>query len=320
MQDKGFIIYGLGANGPIPIGASASQSLDVTLTDANNNQPGAVQLHDGVSQDDIGLETVAALYGFDGTSVFNRIREVGTDSDGVAGLAAGAMASASFLYGFNTLTWDQLICFGNNVDGVLPILNSGALTTCTFPMGWNGTTWDRIASGANNADAVAALTLGVQAEASYAYAWNGAKWDRVRNNSAANLSATTQPFGMMVAQPGEWSITHSPTANTKATATKAAGAAGVRHVVRSISAFLAINSGGVIVAPSVVNVRDGASGAGTVLWTGLLGDGSSGAGGQVTLTGLNIIGSAATAMTIEFTAAAGANILESVTLSGYDTI
>jgi hypothetical protein len=44
------------------------------------------------------------------------------------------------------------------------------------------------------------------------------------------------------------------------------------------------------------------------------------AGGQDTsqLSGLNIVGTAGNAMTLEFLAAAGANTLESVALTGYD--
>ncbi len=65
-----------------------------------------------------------------------------------------------------------------------------------------------------------------------------------------------------------WIATSTPTAGTQATASKAAGAAGVTHVVDCI-AF----SAGATTAPTLtklnVNLRDGASGAGNILasWT-----------------------------------------------------
>jgi len=135
--------------------------------------------------------------------------------------------------------------------------------------------------------------------------------------SAANLSAQSATGSELTTLPGNWSVTSSPAANTQATATKAAGGAGVRHVANSVTASFA--AGATAGAAIQVNLRDGASGAGTILWSALLtapiGDSRS-----VTLSGLNLVGSAATAMTLEFTAAGGATTLESVTLTGYDTV
>jgi hypothetical protein len=75
-------------------------------------------------------------------------------------------------------------------------------------------------------------------------------------------------------------------------------------------------------APAAVsvtlNLRDGATGAGTVLasWTFVLA-GAIAAKDEVILCDLNIVGTANTAMTLEFSAAGGANTLESVNLVGY---
>lgn len=143
--------------------------------------------------------------------------------------------------------------------------------------------------------------------------YNGATRDRARNSSAANLSATTKPFNLLVANPGEWAQGHAPAVNVQATTTKAAGGAGVRHVCRSIafSMFAAAALG-----PIQVNLRDGASGAGTILWTMTV---QAGVGGFIAqaFSGLNIFGSANTAMTLEFSAAGGAADSESVSFSGY---
>ena len=67
-------------------------------------------------------------------------------------------------------------------------------------------------------------------------------------------------------------------------------------------------------APLQVNLRDGASGAGTILWSCLM-DVPINDSRTVTLAGLNIFGTANTAMTLEFAAAGGATTQESCTLS-----
>jgi hypothetical protein len=150
------------------------------------------------------------------------------------------------------------------------------------------------------------------------YIFNGAAWDRARTNSAATLAGATQPFAQLVADPGEWTIVHTPAVNVQATATKAAGAAGVQHVCRSISA--ALNALTAAAETTVLlNLRDGATGAGTILWALRLHAIPAGTTG-IAIAGLNIFGSAATAMTLEFAAAGGANTFESLSASGYSTV
>lgn len=141
--------------------------------------------------------------------------------------------------------------------------------------------------------------------------------------SAANVAATTVPTGtVLVAQPGQWSVTHTPATNTQATMSKAAGAAGVRHVVTSITATLAAGASAIAAAaPMLVNLRDGATGAGTILWSTYINVPATAADSRtVTISGLAIFGTAATAMTLEFAAAGGANSYESVALTGYSVI
>lgn len=223
------------------------------------------------------------------------------------------------LQGYNGTTFDRLRSFAGNADALTaPTL--GLLGEKSFPVGFNGTSYDRLRSFAGNADAVAAPTLGLLGQLTFNALFNGTTYDRWRSNSAATLSATTQPFAALTAQPGEWSITHTPTANTQATITRAAGAAGVRHVCRSIS-FSLIGLAASAEATVLVNLRDGATGAGTILWSQrLLVTGTTGSQTGITLSGLNIFGSAATAMTLEFAAAGGADTFESVALTGYDTV
>jgi len=151
--------------------------------------------------------------------------------------------------------------------------------------------------------------------------FNGTTWDRIRTGGAAVLSGTTQPFSLLATRPADWSVTSAPAANTVATISKGAGAAGVRHVCTGIYA----RARGGTTAPAAIqltlNLRDGATGAGTILQTHTLVIAAAvGAADNVEISGLNIIGSAATAMTLEFTAAGGANTFESVALTGYSTV
>jgi hypothetical protein len=118
-------------------------------------------------------------------------------------------------------------------------------------------------------------------------------------------------------QPGPSNFTqvHNPAAATQATCSKAAGSANVQHVCTAITASIAC--GATAQTPIHAYLRDGATGAGTILWSAVLAAPANGTAG-VSLTGLNIVGSAGTAMTLEFEAAGVAASVESVALSGYD--
>jgi hypothetical protein len=165
-----------------------------------------------------------------------------------------------------------------------------------------------------------AATLAPVANGSYRngslnYAYDGAAFVRVLTGAAANL-ATNNPAGaQLVQQSGEWAINHTPAANTVATISKAA-VASQRHVCKSITVTL-VGLAAAAEATVLVNLRDGATGAGTILWsTRLLVTGTTGSQTGVALAGLNIVGSVNTAMTLEFAAAGGANTFEAVAISG----
>lgn len=151
------------------------------------------------------------------------------------------------------------------------------------------------------------------------YGFNGTSWERLRTNAAGVISGTTQPRILLTADPGEWSVTHAPAVNTQATASRAAGAAGVRHVCRSITAVLAAGTAAPTAATATINLRDGATGAGSILWSAIIAIPATAGlvSPPIQLSGLNIVGSAATAMTLEFAAASGANTFQSVSLTGY---
>ncbi|MBZ5662703.1 MAG: hypothetical protein LAO08_20065 [Acidobacteriia bacterium] len=135
--------------------------------------------------------------------------------------------------------------------------------------------------------------------------------------SAATLTAGLNLGPSLTEKGARWSVVSNPAVSTQASASKAAGAAGVRHVADCISV-----TAGASTAPTatslVINLRDGASGAGTVLWSVDVNAAATAANhGAYNFCGLNLIGSPATAMTLEF-AALLTNEFESVTLTGYD--
>jgi hypothetical protein len=66
-----------------------------------------------------------------------------------------------------------------------------------------------------------------------------------------------------------------------------------------------------------VNLRDGASGAGTILWSMTLLKQIGDAPTVLAFSGLSIVGSVNTAMTLEFSAAGVAASLQSVSLTGF---
>jgi hypothetical protein len=113
-----------------------------------------------------------------------------------------------------------------------------------------------------------------------------------------------------------FNLVHTPATATQATISAPAGAAGVRNVCNALS--FGLQSIGTIQPVIQVNLRDGATGAGTILWSVSIGLAVS-SYFAFSAAGLNIVGSAATAMTLEFSAAGAAATSESVALNGYTT-
>lgn len=117
-----------------------------------------------------------------------------------------------------------------------------------------------------------------------------------------------------------WVASSAPAAATQASAVRAAGAAGVRHVCTAVSITVSGGAAAPAAQTLTFNLRDGASGAGSVLASWTVGvEAAAGKTVTINLSGLQIPGTAATAMTLEGSAAPGANTLESVVLSGYDS-
>lgn len=125
-----------------------------------------------------------------------------------------------------------------------------------------------------------------------------------------------------VGKPAEWAVPHVPAVNTAATISKAAGAEGVQHVCTGIVVTFASDANLAAVAKVSWALRDGATGAGTVLLSGVMSlpNVAGTMAPPVILEGLWIPGTAATAMTLEFSGAGGAGTFEAVSLIGVDVV
>jgi hypothetical protein len=142
--------------------------------------------------------------------------------------------------------------------------------------------------------------------------YNGASKDRLRTQSVANSANAFQAGVQQADFPGQWAVINAPAAATAATISKAA-VASTKHVAKSITVCISA----VAAQPNIVfNLRDGATGAGTVVWTALL---SAAAGtSQCQSATFTIIGSTNTAMTLESSTAPAATNFATVSVSGYD--
>lgn len=109
-------------------------------------------------------------------------------------------------------------------------------------------------------------------------------------------------------------------AASQSTISFAAGGAGIYNVCTGFMASLCVTTVLASGETGVLNLRDGASGAGTVLWTCEIGLPGTAAVGTTQIvgpiSGLFLIGSANTAMTLEFSAGL-TGVVESVSLAAF---
>lgn len=235
--------------------------------------------------------------------------------------AQGILGQSPYLY--NGLTFDRVrgdITNGMDVDvtrisGSITPADAYANPTTANQM-WslmgvfNGTTWDRLREA--TADALTNAT-GLLAAANIGF--NGATWDRIRTASATNNTATTSLGALQTTPLSTWSVIDTDVGATQATATKAAGGGTVRHVATSVTICRGDTAAA---APALVHLRDGATGAGTIIRSWVIAV-AAGLSQCENITGLNMSGSANTAMTLEFAAAGAATSTSTVTLTGYST-
>jgi hypothetical protein len=196
---------------------------------------------------------------------------------------------------------------GNGV--LLAGLGSGGVVRTMF----NANAQSDAANGAN------LPTIGV-------YTFNGGAWDKRRSAdlTSYNVASTLTGVNSIGAALGEkgsrWSVVSSPAANSQATAS-IANEASVRHVVDTVC-FSATSNAAVVAANGTVDIRDGATGAGTVIAQFRVAiQVAAAAGVQIVppfcVSDLNLVGTTNTAMTAEFSAGV-TGATESVTLSGFN--
>lgn len=139
-----------------------------------------------------------------------------------------------------------------------------------------------------------------------------------KSASATNLAAKSTVNAMLVSKPGQWIATSAPAVNNAASASQAAAGSGIRNVIQTISMQLAGDSTGAEFN-GIVNLRDGATGAGTILATFAIAiPATAGSFANLSLSELNIAGTANTATCLEFTLA-GTHALQSCTIIGTTT-
>lgn len=114
-----------------------------------------------------------------------------------------------------------------------------------------------------------------------------------------------------------FAVQSTPAAGSQATISQASGGSGVKNVAESACFGFSATTALAGITTVTVNLRDGATGAGTVLqaWQFTLPAATVAPFSQC-VSGLHISGAAATALTLEFSAAVG-NLMESVALTGY---
>lgn len=237
-------------------------------------------------------------------------------------LTSGILAQATML--FNGTSFDRQrgsIANGAQVDvtrivgNITPTDGMSNPTTLNafqiYPMVFNTVSWDRLRTPAGDGLAQTGL-LGVGV-----LGWNGATFDKFRTASGTDNTAATSLGAVQVAQLSTWSVINTSAGATAATASKALGGGTVRHVATGIT--VCFGDTAAAVTPLLVSLRDGATGAGTILRTWFLSSPTAGGTRCENVTGLNMSGTANTAMTLEFAAAPAATASETVTLTGYST-
>jgi len=156
------------------------------------------------------------------------------------------------------------------------------------------------------------------------FLYDGAtQWNRQRSAGVNSMPVSTtltgrNSIGAQLQEKGSRGVVVSnPAAGSQATASVAAAAA-VSHVLDCVS-FSASS----VVAPALtaltINARDGATGAGTIIWTYTVAI-TAATGQNVvphSICGLNLVGTANTAMTVEFSAGL-ASLSEAVSMTFFN--
>lgn len=181
------------------------------------------------------------------------------------------------------------------------------------------------ADGTSNAIAsfLVSASGGFAAPSILPFVFNGTGWDRYRSASLASFptsqtSTARNSIGASLSERGSrWGSFSNPAAGSQATISLAAEAS-VRHVADCVSFSAAATTAPALTALTI-NLRDGATGAGTILqtWQVAIPASTGTLVSPLSVCGLNLVGTTNTAMTLEFSASL-ANLIESVSLTAYN--
>ncbi len=215
-----------------------------------------------------------------------------------------------------------LIAIGVALGGFAALIAQQATVTSTFPTmpqnvaQWSGTTVTAAAALSDTSGNPTAPQVGADG-----MVWDTTQWVRRKGTAlatfptAVTLTSRNAVGAAITEHSSRWSVIHNPAAGTQATASIAAEGS-VRHVADCIS-FSAGSTTAPALTALTVNLRDGATGAGTIIWTHEIV--ISNTTGQNTLPfatcGLNLPGTTNTAMTAEWSAGL-ANLIQAVSFSG----
>src|SRR5881394_1267777 len=199
-----------------------------------------------------------------------------------------------------------LIAIGISLGGFAALVAQQATVTSTYPTmpqnvaQWSGTT----------VTAAAALSDTTQ--------WVRRKGTALATfPTAVTLTSRNAVGAAVMVHSSRWSVVSAPAVSNQATASIAAEGS-VRHVVDCV-AFSAASTTAPALTALTINIRDGATGAGTVIWSYALA--AANATGQnvppYSICGLNLVGTTNTAMTAEFSILL-ANLVESISISGWN--
>jgi hypothetical protein len=134
--------------------------------------------------------------------------------------------------------------------------------------------------------------------------------------SAALLAAQRADTAQLITEPGQWGIQHTPAAATQATISQGGRHRTARHVAASATVCIVATAAQAALA---FNLRDGATGAGTIVWSVSLA-GTAGTGQCVSSPRINLVGSAGHGDDLESSAAPAATNFATVSLTGYDAL
>jgi len=217
-----------------------------------------------------------------------------------------------------------LIAIGISLGGFAALVAQQATVTSTYPTmpqnvaQWSGTTVTAAAALSDTSGNPTAPQIGADG-----MVWDTTQWVRRKGTAlatfptAVTLTSRNAVGAAVMEHSSRWSVVSAPAVSNQATASIAAEGS-VRHVVDCV-AFSAASTTAPALTALTINIRDGATGAGTVIWSYALA--AANATGQnippYSICGLNLVGTTNTAMTAEFSILL-ANLVESISISGWN--